>query len=64
VKRYLVFTYPIYYPGGGWSDFIDDFDNIADAFACADESSHPNKEVIDTETKNDVYLYQEQRPES
>lgn len=22
VKRYMVFAYPSYYPGGGWSDFV------------------------------------------
>ena len=62
MKRYLVFTYPGYYPGGGWSDFIDDFDSIEDAFVCADKSSHENKEVIDTQTKDNVYLYPGQRP--
>ena len=63
MKRYLVFAYPVYYPGGGWSDFIADFDSIEDAFVCADKSSDENKEVIDTQTKDNVYLYPEQRPE-
>ena len=36
MKRYLVFAYPVYYPGGGWSDFIADFDSIEDAFTCAE----------------------------
>ena len=63
MKRYLVFTYPCYYPGGGWTDFVDDFDSIEDAIACANKSRYENKEVIDTETKTYVYLYTEQSPE-
>jgi len=63
MKRYLVFAYPVYYPGGGWSDFIGDFDSIEDALAHADKSSYENREVIDTQTKDDVYLYPNQRSE-
>jgi hypothetical protein len=27
MKRYLLFHYDQYYPGGGWSDFFSSFDN-------------------------------------
>jgi hypothetical protein len=29
--RYLVFLGSEYYPGGGWNDFLDSFDFLADA---------------------------------
>lgn len=28
LKRYALFGYDAYYPGGGWSDFIDSFDTF------------------------------------
>lgn len=30
-KRYALFTYDKYYPGGGWSDFIGTFNTIKQA---------------------------------
>jgi hypothetical protein len=31
MKRYLLFTYQIYYPSGGWNDFKGSFDDIEEA---------------------------------
>jgi hypothetical protein len=31
LKRYLVFWYPQYYPGGGWNDFEDSFATLEKA---------------------------------
>jgi len=31
LKRYLVFSYPDYYPGGGWNDFGASFDTLEEA---------------------------------
>lgn len=36
MKRFLLFGGDNYYPGGGWGDFIDHFDNASDAFAKGD----------------------------
>ena len=54
IKRYLVFAYRCYYPGGGWSDFEASFDEFSDAIAMAKSivtSSHDTPdvaEIIDT----------------
>jgi len=48
MKRYLVFAGECYYPGGGASDFVDDFDTIKDAMAC--HCSHTDWDhILDTE---------------
>lgn len=31
MKRFLLFIYDHYYPGGGWSDFVGDFDTESEA---------------------------------
>jgi hypothetical protein len=64
MKRYLVFAYPAYYPGGGWSDFQRSFDLARDAIDYADSILHDNDggvEVIDLETGEDVYTYPHRR---
>lgn len=33
MKRYALFTYWQYYPGGGWNDFKDSFDTVKEAAA-------------------------------
>jgi hypothetical protein len=32
MKKYLLFNYSNYYPGGGFNDFEDSFDTIQEAF--------------------------------
>lgn len=44
LKRYLVFDYGDYYPGGGWNDFVGSFDSLEEARA----SEH--REIVDTQT--------------
>lgn len=56
-KRYLVFLFPAYYPGGGWSDLAESFDTEAEAVAYANASRYENREVVDIETGEDVYRY-------
>lgn len=63
MKRYLVFAYDNYYPTGGWNDFNEDFDNLADAIVHADNlilvGVKPHRydfaDVVDTTTKSQVY---------
>jgi hypothetical protein len=45
-KRYLVFTYPVYYPFGGLSDLVGSFDTVEEC-----------KELIRAEgsTYNEIY---------
>lgn len=64
MKRYLVFAYASYYPGGGWSDFQKAFGFRQEAIDHAD--SIVNKfsggvEVIDLETEEDIYVYPQHR---
>lgn len=33
MKRFLLFRWDQYYPGGGWSDFAGDFDSLEEAQA-------------------------------
>lgn len=64
VKRYMVFAYPAYYPGGGWSDFVCSFDNENDAIKCADSKLENNEggvEVIDRNSGEDIYVYPHHR---
>lgn len=64
MKRYLVFAYESYYPGGGWSDFSKSFNDCLEAIAHADSlvpKSSGGVEVIDLETEEDIYVYPTQR---
>jgi len=64
MKRYLVFSYAAYYPGGGWSDFQKSFDDRAEAMAFADTlilTSSAGVDVIDLETELDIYVYPQHR---
>lgn len=61
VKRYAVFCYAAYYPGGGWTDFVNSFDVLEEAINCADAHKYENKEVINLETGEDIYIYPNNR---
>jgi hypothetical protein len=64
MKRYLMFAYPAYYPGGGWCDFQKSFDNLQEAFDFADSftgESSGGIEIIDLETEADIYVYPKDR---
>jgi hypothetical protein len=54
MKRYLVFAYAIYYPRGGWNDFVSQHDSYIEACAegLAAVAPHTDKdvaEIFDTE---------------
>lgn len=64
IKRYMVFAWPEFYPGGGWSDFVGSFSNKDDAVRCADsklEVCNGGVEVIDLESGEDTYIYPHHR---
>jgi hypothetical protein len=61
MKRFFVFAYPAYYPGGGWCDFKKSFDDEQEAIAYADKIASDNIEVIDLETEEDIYIYPDKR---
>ena len=61
LKRYAVFAYDDYYPGGGWSDFEEAFDTVEAARASITGPRAPwrspdkkryfdNYEIIDLQT--------------
>lgn len=61
MKRYLLFSYTQYYPSGGWSDFVGDFDTAAQA------ASFWNNKFLDDKSDDGIpdeyaHLIDTQRP--
>lgn len=54
MKRYLLFICAGYYPRGGWSDFVDTFDTIAEARERAGTPEHSWVQIVDTETMCEI----------
>ena len=52
LKRYLVFSFAVYYPGGGWTDFDADYETIEEARA--HKPSRDCKQIIDTTIRAEV----------
>lgn len=50
LKRFLVFSYESYYPGGGWSDFLGSYDTAEAAYIAHEYAD----DVIDTTTGQHV----------
>lgn len=47
-RRFLVFAYPQYYPGGGQSDWIGSFDSVEDGLKYAKEHyEYSDYDVLD-----------------
>lgn len=46
-KRYLVFTYDTYYPGGGMSDMEASFDTIQEAVEFFNKRKYDHGEIYD-----------------
>lgn len=56
MKRFLLFSGDIYYPGGGWNDFQGDFDTLNEATDKAIELKRDWDQIVDTETKEVIEL--------
>lgn len=52
MKRYLLFCFDTYYPGGGWGDFCGSFDSIEEAM---EHYSKDQQQIIDIVTQEDVW---------
>lgn len=50
LKRYLVFSYPDYYPGGGWNDFEGSFDTLEEAEREVKKERGLYWDIVDIET--------------
>ena len=65
VKRFVLFAYETYYPGGGWGDFVRSFDTEAEAreYLANDprdaqgfKVSTDNRDLIDLDSGEEVPL--------
>jgi hypothetical protein len=57
MKRYLVFAGSVYYPCGGWQDFVGFYATLEEARAEAakrSQSSFAWSHVVDTETEEEI----------
>lgn len=54
MKRFLLFAGDMYYPGGGWSDFMEDFDSLEEARNGGRQTSDDWYQIVDTETMKEV----------
>ncbi len=52
VKRFVVFAYETYYPGGGWNDYQSSFDTAVEAYLWA--ARNRADQIIDLETGRDI----------
>jgi len=55
IKRYIVFGYNHYYPGGGWTDYLESFDLKEDAEEFIKNQSNDMYDLIDSETGENSY---------
>jgi hypothetical protein len=62
LKKYLVFAYDNYYPGGGWNDLLFSYDNFDEAKEALKVNLLDNHEIVDSTTGEVVYQdYQSMR---
>jgi hypothetical protein len=52
MKRYLLFAGELYYPSGGWDDFVNSFDTIEECMAAETNttSGYDWAQIVDTTT--------------
>ncbi len=52
MKRYLLFQFNLYYPGGGWSDFKDSYDTVLQAMRaqCNTANNYDYYQIVDSQT--------------
>jgi hypothetical protein len=54
MRRYALFVFDDYYPGGGWHDFVGTFDSVEAAKAHPDYGKYDNSQIIDLLTEKEV----------
>lgn len=54
MKRFLLFSSDTYYPGGGWDDFVADYDDVEAARVAGRKTGYDWFQVIDTTTMKEV----------
>lgn len=56
MKRFLVFAFDVYYPSGGWHDFVSAHDTIEEAMQAVFATGKIDYvEVVDLEAQRVVY---------
>lgn len=50
MKKFILFQYYDYYPGGGLSDITDSFDSLEEAKGFAEKKPQDTNEVVDRDT--------------
>ena len=51
MKRFLLFSYPSYYPGGGKNDVVDSYDTLEEAIEATKKYPGDGYDVLDLETR-------------
>lgn len=54
-KKFILFQWESFYPGGGLGDITDSFDTLAEAQDAAKKSRSDFNEVIDRDTWEEVW---------
>lgn len=53
-KKYIVFSFEHYYPGGGLGDISDSFDTLPEAQQFVKSSLYDNNEIINRDTWEEI----------
>lgn len=54
MKRYLVFAFDYYYPGGGWNDFVSAHDTVEEAQKAGKDKNLDCYQIVDIETGEQI----------
>ncbi len=57
LKRFLMFAFDTYYPGGGWEDFKGSFSDLEEAEAWLEDEHKQNGMIVDSETGKSVVTF-------
>lgn len=61
-KRFWLFVYDNYYPGGGMSDFSESYDTVSEVIELIVKEKHlySNYDLYDSQTRKTLTLYGDQ----
>lgn len=62
VKRFALFCFPSFYPGGGWSDFVDSFESISEALQSQEAKASEHIQIIDLQTGEEISKVEADQP--